>query len=169
MVKIGSGCPGQNTAFLKDFKTNVVPCPKCGQEAEFFADERKVKCPRCKANIFKVNPQVIKYDNGTLTFNETDKSCLDWCGGCLNKNDYQDIDENNKRIEVKKEDFKQLITSVSSKDDEVVDFFIKAFKKSINSLKLIDDKIFDALSEKNPDLFVKVRNYYLDFLNGWKS
>jgi len=165
MAKIGGGCPGQNTAFLKDFKTNIVPCPRCGHEVEFFADERKVKCPRCKANIFRVNPQVIKYDNGKLTFSGTDKSCLDWCGGCLNKKDYQDIEENNKRIEAKKEDLKRLIASISPEDEGIIDFFIEAFKKSINSPKLIDDRILDSLSENDPGLFVKVRNYYLDFLN----
>lgn len=165
MAKIGGGCPGQNTAFLKDFKTNIVPCSKCGHEVEFFADERKVICPRCKANIFKVNPQVIKYKDGKLVFSGTDKSCLDWCGGCLNKKDYEDIEENNKRIETKKEDLEKLTSLVKPEDREIVDFFIEAFKKSINSPKLIDDKIFDSLSEKDPDLFLKARNYYLDFLN----
>lgn len=166
MAKIGGGCPGQNTAFLKDFKTNIVPCSKCGHEVEFFADERKVICPRCKTNIFRVNPQVIKYDSGKLSFSGTDKSCLDWCGGCLNKKDYQDIEENNKRIEAKKQDLEKLISQVKPEESQIIDFFIEAFKKSINSPKLIDDKILDTLAEKDPDLFVKVRNYYLDFLNG---
>ena len=165
MAKIGGGCPGQNTAFLKDFKTNIVPCPKCGHEVEFFVDERKVKCPKCHNNIFKVNPQVIQYKDGGLTFSGTDKSCLDWCGGCLNKKDYQDIEENNQRIEAKKEDLKKLTSGIDLKDQDVIDFFIEAFKKSINSPRLISDKIFDALSANSPDLFVKARNYYLNFLN----
>ena len=165
MAKIGGGCPGQNTAFLKDFKTNIVPCPKCGHEVEFFIDERKVKCPKCHNSIFKVNPQVIKYKDGELTFSGTDKSCLDWCGGCLNKKDYQDIEENNQRIEAKKEDLKKLTSGIDLKDQDVIDFFIEAFKKSINSPKLISDKIFDALSASSTDLFVKARNYYLNFLN----
>ena len=165
MAKIGGGCPGHNTAFLKDFKTNIVPCSKCGHEVEFFADERKVKCPDCRANIFRVDPQIIKYENGRLSFSETDKSCLDWCGACLDKKDYHDIEKNNKRIEAKKEDLKRLIESVDPGDNDIIDFFIEAFKKSINSTRLIDDKLFDALSESAPGLFVKARNYYLDFLN----
>ncbi|MES0342103.1 MAG: hypothetical protein ABUK08_07300 [Candidatus Humimicrobiaceae bacterium] len=165
MAKIGGGCPGQNTAFLKDFKTSIVPCPKCGHEVEFFVDERKVKCPKCHNSIFKVNPQVIKYENGKLAFSGTDKSCLDWCGGCLNKKDYQDIEENNQRIEAKKNDLDKLIAEIDLKDKDIIDFFIEAYKKSINSAKLIDDRIFDALAEKNPDMFVKARNYYLNFLN----
>ena len=165
MAKIGGGCPGQNTAFLKDFKTNIVPCPGCGHEVEFFIDERKVKCPRCHNNIFKVNPQVIKYEDGELSFSSIDKSCLDWCGGCLNKRDYQDIEENNKRIEAKKDDLNKLIAGIDPEDKGIIDFFIEAFKKSINSPGLISDKIFDALAANDPDMFVRARNYYLNFLN----
>ena len=32
MAKFISGCPGQNTAYLKDFNTYIVPCPKCGKK-----------------------------------------------------------------------------------------------------------------------------------------
>jgi len=165
MAKIKGGCPGQDTAFLKDFKTNIVPCPKCGHEIEFFAGEIKVKCPRCSANVFKVDPQVIEYRDGRLVFSGIDKSCLDWCGGCLNKKDYRDIEENKKRIEKKKEDLKELIDSVSKKERDVVDFFIEAFNKSINNPRLIDEKIFQLLQKENPGFFVRARNYYLNFIN----
>ena len=57
------------------------------------------------------------------------------------------------------------MASISTEDSRIVDFFIEAFRKSINSPKLIDDRLFDALSENDPELFVKARNYYLDFLN----
>jgi DNA-directed RNA polymerase subunit RPC12/RpoP len=165
MAKIKGGCPGQDTAFLKDFKTNIVPCPKCGHEIEFFADEIKVKCPRCGASVFKVDPQVIEYRDGRLIFSGIDKSCLEWCGGCLNKKDYQDIEENRERIEKKKEDLKELIDSVSKKERDVIDFFIEAFNKSINNPRLIDEKIFQLLQKENPGLFVRARNYYLNFIN----
>jgi DNA-directed RNA polymerase subunit RPC12/RpoP len=165
MAKIKGGCPGQDTAFLKDFKTNIVPCPKCGHEIEFFADEIKVKCPRCGANVFKVDPQVIGYRDGRLVFSGIDKSCLEWCGGCLNKKDYRDIEENKKRIEKKKEDLEKLINSVSEKERDVADFFIEAFNKSINNPRLIDEKIFQMLQKENTSLFLRARNYYLNFIN----
>ncbi|HJX02175.1 MAG TPA: hypothetical protein VJ348_03230 [Candidatus Humimicrobiaceae bacterium] len=166
MPKVKGSCPGQDPAYLKDFKTNTVSCTRCGYEIEFFADEKKVKCPRCHTNVFKVNPQVIKYKDGKLTFSGDDKSCLDWCGGCLNKKDYEDIEENKKKIEKKKEDLKKLIDSIDKNDKKIIDFFIEAFRKSINSPRLIDEKIFQALQKEDPDLFIKARNYYLNFLNG---
>ncbi len=165
MPKPGKVCPGQNTAFLKDFNTNAVPCPKCENEIEFFADEKKVRCPKCHTNVFKVNPQIIDYKEGKLAFSEVDKNCLDWCGGCLNKKDYKDIEENNERIENKRQDLEGLVGTIGKKDQAVTDFFIEAFQKSINHPKLIDEKVFEVLQKEDPDLFVKARNYYLNFLN----
>ena len=164
-MKIISGCPGQNTAYLKDFNTNIIKCPGCGYEIEFFSDEKKVKCPQCKSSVFKINPQIIEYKSGKLVYHDSGESCLDWCGGCLDKNDYKDIMENQKRIEKKKEDSKKLIDSIDKKDKEVIQFFIEAFQKSINDSKLVDQKIFDILQNKNPELFIRSRNYYLNFLN----
>ncbi len=165
MPKSSKACPGQNPAFLKDFKTNIVPCPKCGHEIEFFADERKVKCLKCHTSVFKVNPQVIDYKEGKLTFSGVDKSCLDWCGGCLNKKDYKDIKENDERIEKKRQDLESLIVTIEKKDQEIIDFFIEAFQKSINNPKLIDEKVFGSLQKEDPGFFIKARNYYLNFLN----
>ncbi|MBN2073529.1 MAG: hypothetical protein JW770_06265 [Actinobacteria bacterium] len=164
MAKLSGGCPGQDTAFLKDFNTNIVACPKCGHEVEFFSDERKVRCPQCHSNIFKMDPGVIEYRDGKIVFGDTEKSCLDWCGACMNRKDYSDIKENKKRVENKKEDFKKLVAEVDPEDSAVIGFFIEAFKKSINSPKLIDGRIFDALLCTNPGLFARARNYYLDFL-----
>jgi DNA-directed RNA polymerase subunit RPC12/RpoP len=165
MPKFKTGCPGQNTAYLKDFNTNIIPCPKCGKEIEFFADERKVKCSKCGSSVFKINPQVMDYKDGKLIFYESEKSCLDWCGGCLEKNDYKDIQENVKRIGQKKQDIDKLISLVDKKDLEVIEFFIDSFRKSINHPALIDPGIFDILKKSKPELFIRARNYYLTFLN----
>ena len=169
MAKFRAGCPGQNTAYLKDFNTNIVQCPKCGFEIEFFADERKVKCPKCYTNVFKIDPQIIDYKDGNVIFYDSEKSCLDWCGACIDKKDYADILENNKRLENKKEDFKKLIESIEKKENEVIEFLIEAFRKSINHPKLLDPKVFDILQKNNPELFKKVRKYYIDFLNSQKT
>ena len=165
MPKIRSGCPGQDPAFLKDFRTNIIPCPKCGREVEFFADEKKVKCHGCHSNVFRVSPQLVEYRDGKLVFGDIEKSCLDWCGGCLDKRDYSDIRENEERIEKKKQDLEKLVATVEKNDSEVISFFIEAFRKSINHPKLIDDRIFKLLQKKTPQLFLKARNYYLNFLN----
>jgi DNA-directed RNA polymerase subunit RPC12/RpoP len=164
MPKIKVGCPGHNTAYLKDFNTNIVPCYSCGYEIEFFADERKVKCPKCQVSVFKVKPQVIDFKNGKLKFYESEKSCLDWCGACLDKKDYADILKNNERIERKNEDIKKLIDSVDKKDEDIIEFLIDAFRKSINHEKLFDPKVFDILRKTSPELFEKARDYYLNFL-----
>ena len=165
MPKFQTGCPGQNTAYLKDFDTNQVPCPHCGNEIEFFTDERKVKCSKCGSSVFKINPQVMDYKDGKLVFFDSEKSCLDWCGGCLDKKDYMDIEKNSKRIEQKKKDIEELISIVDKKDTEVIEFFIDSFRKSINHPGLIDQKLFEILKEKKPEIFVRARNYYLNFLN----
>lgn len=164
MSTFKTGCPGQNTAYLKDFNTNIVPCPNCGHEIEFFSDERKVKCPKCHKNVFKIKPQIIDYKNGKIIFYDSEKSCLDWCGACLDKKDYTDILENNKRIERKKEDLIKLINSIDKQDEEAISFIIDAFRKSINHPKLFDPKVFDIIQKTNPDLFKRVRNYYINFL-----
>jgi hypothetical protein len=164
MPKFKTGCPGQNSAYLKDFKTKIVLCHKCGCEIEFFADERKVKCPKCGSSVFRVNPEIILYKDGKISFGGIENSCLDWCGACLDKKDYEDMVQNNKRMENKRQDFKKLLDSIPEKEIDITEFFIDAFMKSINHLKLIDPKIFTILQDKNPDLFFRARNYYLNFL-----
>ena len=166
MPKIKTECPGHDTAHLKDFNTSIVACHVCGHKIEFFSDERKVKCPKCQTAVFKIKPQVIDYKDGELIFYDSEKSCLDWCGACLDKKDYADILKNNERIERKKDDIKRLIDSVDKKDKDVVEFLIDAFRKSINHSKLFDPKVFDMLQKTSPELFMKSRNYYLNFLKG---
>ena len=165
MFKRAKSCPGQDTAYLKDFNTNIVPCTKCGYEIEFFSDEKKVRCPKCHSNVFKVDSDVIAYENKRFILKDDKSNCLDWCGQCLNSKDYKDLKENYKRIEIKKKDMAALIDSIDENDVEAINFFIDAFKKSINYPKLIDSRIFDILKKTNLELFIKVRNYYLNFNN----
>jgi len=164
MAKSKTGCPGQDPGYLKDFHTQLVPCPGCGHRVEFFADERKVKCPKCHTRVYKLDEQAAEYVEGKVVFKEPDKSCLDWCGTCLDSKDYRDIEAHKQRLEEKKKDFSALMETVDPQDEAVIDFFLEAFAKSTNSPKLIDDGAFDVLARKNPDLFVKARHYYLNFI-----
>jgi putative nucleotidyltransferase with HDIG domain len=57
-------CPGQDQRFWKPDDIFEVQCPNCGESIEFFKDEPKLKCVRCK-NIV-VNPKM-------------DLGCAKWC------------------------------------------------------------------------------------------
>jgi len=53
-------CPGQDN---RSVKLEVIKCPDCGYSIEFFSDEVKVKCPKCK----------------NLVCRKKLPSCVDWC------------------------------------------------------------------------------------------
>lgn len=55
-----SRCPGQDT---RNLRISLIKCPDCGTEVEIFSDEVKVKCPKCKKNIYR----------------ESMPSCIEWC------------------------------------------------------------------------------------------
>ena len=52
-------CPGRN----RDLGVRILRCPNCKKEIEFFSDELKRNCPKCKQEVF------------------VDKvpTCIDWC------------------------------------------------------------------------------------------
>jgi endogenous inhibitor of DNA gyrase (YacG/DUF329 family) len=52
-------CPG----FAKDIRIKLIKCPSCGYLVEFFSDEIKRKCPKCKQEVTQ----------------EKLPSCIDWC------------------------------------------------------------------------------------------
>ena len=41
-------CPGQDG---RNLKVSTCSCPNCGAEVEFFSDEMRVKCPRCRKYV----------------------------------------------------------------------------------------------------------------------
>jgi HD superfamily phosphodiesterase len=57
-------CPGQDQRFWKPGDIFEVKCPACGQVAEFFKDEPKLKCRNCGQEV--ANPKI-------------DLGCADWC------------------------------------------------------------------------------------------
>ncbi|GAG02523.1 unnamed protein product [marine sediment metagenome] len=57
-------CPGQDGRFWKPDDIFEVRCPGCGVSVEFFKDEPKLKCSKCKHIV--VNPKI-------------DLGCAKWC------------------------------------------------------------------------------------------
>jgi putative nucleotidyltransferase with HDIG domain len=57
-------CPGQDQRFWKPEDIFEVQCPGCGGIVEFFKDEPKLTCRKCKQMV--VNPKI-------------DLGCAEWC------------------------------------------------------------------------------------------
>jgi hypothetical protein len=57
-------CPGQDQRFWKPDDIFEVKCPHCDGAVEFFKDEPKLKCRKCKKLVF--NPKL-------------DLGCAQWC------------------------------------------------------------------------------------------
>lgn len=57
-------CPGQDQRFWKPEDIFEVSCPGCGASIEFWKDEPKLRCPKCKE--MTVNPKL-------------DLGCAKWC------------------------------------------------------------------------------------------
>jgi hypothetical protein len=53
-------CPGQDSRKLT---VSYHPCPTCGEMVEFFSDENRVRCPKCKQMVVK----------------DEAPSCIQWC------------------------------------------------------------------------------------------
>jgi ribosomal protein S27E len=41
-------CPGQNTRYWKPGDIFDIECPACGGTVEFFKDEMRIRCRKCK-------------------------------------------------------------------------------------------------------------------------
>jgi hypothetical protein len=57
-------CPGQDMRNWKPEDIYDVKCPGCGMAVEFFKDDIKRRCPKCRRQI--PNPKL-------------DLGCLEWC------------------------------------------------------------------------------------------
>ena len=73
-------CPGQDQRFWKPEDIFEVKCPGCGAPIEFFKDEPKLKCRKCRRIV--LNPKI-------------NLGCAKWCKyaeqclGIVKKSDYQ--------------------------------------------------------------------------------
>ena len=68
-----SKCPGEDN---RNLRMEMLKCPDCGYKVEFFSDEVKRKCPKCKS----------------LVFRQRLPSCVDWCKvvrECMGEEEYR--------------------------------------------------------------------------------
>ena len=54
-------CPGADNVKIPELE--IVECPKCGGEVEFFSRDKKSTCTECDEVVYK----------------EARPSCIDWC------------------------------------------------------------------------------------------
>ncbi len=67
-------CPGQDLSRKKIEEVVCnLPCPFCGEEVEFFFDDKTRKCPSCSTKVSKSDIQLLK-----------DFGCADWCNAAEN-------------------------------------------------------------------------------------
>jgi hypothetical protein len=161
--KIRIGCAARDTAFLKDFSTKFIICPDCGHEVEFFSDEKKVKCTICGKSVFKLCEDIVSYQEGCLVFREKEKSCIDWCGACLEKNDFDEVRKNNEFIDLKKEKLKKLINLIDKDNIRLIQFFIESFKKNINHPELINPLNLEKIRDEDKDILILAKQIYNKF------
>lgn len=58
---MATSCPGARA--IQEPRPECVRCPHCQQEVEIWSDEYRVRCPGCRAWIYR----------------EQGATCLDWC------------------------------------------------------------------------------------------
>ena len=116
-----------------------------------------------KLNFFKVCDNIVTYNDGHLIFREQEKTCLDWCGACLEKNDFDEIRKNNEFISAKKEKLKKLINLVEKDNIELIQFFVESFKKSINHSEVINPLILKQAEDENKAIVFQAKQIYHKF------
>lgn len=147
-------CPGQNKQFWGPDDVCEVVCPSCGYLVEFFKDELKRKCPKCKKEV--MNPKM-------------DLGCAMWCPKakeCIGPERYGYITETVKLSNRRKEDFDKLISTIDKKDEDVKKLFTKLYLENKDPKRIFDTKKLYDIKETNPDLFERATKYYSKFKSG---
>ncbi len=108
-------CPGQDSRKLR---SEVIKCKNCGYEVEIFSDELRVKCPRCKKDVFR----------------EATPTCIDWCPyaeKCVGEVFYKKyIDDKKKLIKQKILDrVKEIIPERIKEIEMILNFSEKILEK----------------------------------------
>jgi len=77
-------CPGQDLSRKKiEDVIREIPCPFCGEEVEFFFDDKSRTCPRCGTIVSKSDIRILQ-----------DLGCAEWCASaekCIGARLYEKI------------------------------------------------------------------------------
>jgi DNA-directed RNA polymerase subunit RPC12/RpoP len=76
-------CPGSGN--IRTPVPSLKKCPECGEEAEIWSDELRVKCTRCGATVLKENVP----------------SCVEWCPSakaCIGEEKYTRLNRRKDKI-----------------------------------------------------------------------
>ena len=144
-------CPGQNRQFWGPDDVYDVQCLSCGYKVEFFKDEIKLKCPKCKKEI--MNPKL-------------DLGCAIWCPSakdCIGPDRYNYITKTVERENLRRKDFDRFIKTIDKKDSDVKELFIKLYGKNKDHRKLFDTKELRKIKEQDPKFFERASKYNKDF------
>jgi len=127
-------CPGQDSRKLK---VEVIKCQNCGYEVEFFSDEIKRKCPKCKKDIFRENVP----------------SCIEWCAyaeKCVGENYYRKYMEGKR--ELIKEKILNKVKKIMPEKINLIELILKFTEELVSKKErlpiIIPASILYFLSEK---------------------
>ncbi len=131
-----------------------VECKNCGYMVEFFKDETKRKCPKCK--------EVVLNDR-------IDLGCAKWCPyaeSCLGPEQYKNI-ELSEKLKVRREDFSLLLEMVGEGDENnaVRDLFKELYSKNDNNDVLFDTKQLYITRSSDDELFEQATSIFNKFLD----
>ncbi len=152
MTRNQNSCPGQSTLFWRKEDIFEVPCLHCKSPLEFFKNDVKRTCPRCKQVM--LNPR-------------TSFACAEWCSKaeeCLGPVIYGELMERKDLEARRSEHFHALLETVPDEDQEVLRLFTRLFHENSDPSSLLDFEKLGVLCGEDPKLAERATDYYRRFI-----
>jgi hypothetical protein len=146
-----SKCPGQDTQQWGYDAIYDVECPKCHNSIEFFKDEVKHRCKKCREVVF--NERI-------------DLGCAKWCpsaASCVGPENVQALELSEQR-KARREDLKHLLELVPEDRSAIKDLFKTLYSEYPGEDRLFDTNRLYTLQEDNPALFDEASRFFRAFL-----
>jgi ribosomal protein L32 len=149
-------CPGQDMQQWKFDAIFDVKCTNCGDMVEFYKDETKRKCPKCKEYVL----------NDRIDF-----GCAMWCPyaeSCLGPEQYKNI-ELSEKLKRRRADFSALLELTAKENKDVRELFKKLYSENENDDVLFDTKRLYLIKDTDEQLFNKATALFNRFLEEKKA